>query len=541
MIDAARPVAPGPSKNECAMASDTPNILFFMVDQMAASVLSMHGGMVAKTPNIDQLAKRGVVFENAYTNFPVCAPSRFSLMSGRLASEIEAYDNAAEFRASIPTIAHYLRCRGYQTALCGKMHFIGPDQLHGFEERLTEEIYSADFMTLPRWDIDDDDYATDANQALLESGPVPRTVQLDFDEEVVFNGERKIYDLARSEDDRPFFLVVSFTHPHEPFLCMQEYWDLYEGIDIDMPRVGRLPLDQLDAHSRRLYSHYKLLDPAFNDTHIRNTRRAYYGSVSYIDGRIGRLLSALEKAGFSDSTIIFLTSDHGEMLGERGMWFKKTFYENSSRVPLVVAGSGLGHRRVRENVSLVDLLPTFVDIASNGAPFDPVEPLAGRSMTPLLNGDAAGWPDTVFSEMTCEGVGEPVMMVKHGPWKYICSLTVPPLLYNLDDDPDEMTNLAGHPDTAGVQACLREMADDTWGDLGELRAKIVASQKTRLLLREALEKGMPYSWDAGPHIAGGSRYLRRGKSYNAWNYGGVEKLRRQARTEAPQKPEVPPK
>ena len=514
------------------MAASRPNILLIMIDQMAASALAIYGGKTARTPNIDRLAARGVVFDNAYTNFPVCAPSRFSMMSGRLASEIGAYDNAAEFRASIPTVAHYLRHRDYQTSLCGKMHFIGPDQLHGFEERLTEEIYSADFMTLPRWDVDDDDFATDANEALLQSGPVPRTVQLDYDEEVVFNGERKIYDLARSEDSRAFFLVVSFTHPHEPFLCTQAYWDLYEGVDIDMPRVGRLPFDEFDAHSRRLLKHYNLVDPVFDDSHIRDTRHAYFGSVSYVDGCIGRLIGALEIAGLADDTFIFLTSDHGEMLGERGMWFKKTFYEDSCRVPLAVAGPGLDRRRVAENVSLVDLLPTFVDIASGGAPFEPVEPVAGNSLVPLFRGNAEGWPDTVFSELTCEGVVEPVMMVKRGPWKLICSLTVPPLLYNLDDDPHELTDRAGRPDMAEVQARLQVIADETWGDLGELRARIVASQRVRLMLREALEKGVPHSWDADPHSGGGSRYLRRGKSYNAWNYGGVDKLRSRTGVEA---------
>ena len=170
------------------------------------------------------------------------------MMSGRLASAIEAWDNAAEFRASIPTMAHYLRHLGYQTALCGKMHFVGPDLLHGFEERLTPEIYSSDFMTLPDWsESERDDYASDAYEALCEAGPAPRTVQMDYDEEVAFQAKRKLYDLARTDDPRSFLLVVSFTHPHDPYICRQEFWDLFPDAEIDMPRVGRFAESDLDA------------------------------------------------------------------------------------------------------------------------------------------------------------------------------------------------------------------------------------------------------------------------------------------------------
>ena len=502
-----------------------PNILFLMIDQLAASALSVYGGNTARTPNIQRLAESGVVFENAYTNFPVCAPSRFSMMSGQFASRIECYDNAAEFRASIPTIAHYLRILDYQTTLCGKMHFIGPDQLHGYEERLTPEIYSADFRTLPQWDGEDDDFATDAREALVEAGPVSRTVQMDYDEEVGFHAIQKLFDLARSDDTRNFFLTVSFTHPHEPFLCRQEYWDRYTDLEIDLPRVGEIADFDLDEHSRRIFRHYNLPAPGITEQHVRNARRAYYGAMSYVDDMIGRILGTLEETGLADELVIVLASDHGEMLGERGMWFKKVFFENAVRIPLILCGPEFEPKRVRDNVSLVDLLPTFVDIADTSGSLEPVQPVAGNSVVPLATGTARDWPDTVFSEMTCEGVVEPVMMVKRGHHKYICSASVPPLLFDLAEDPDELENLAGQARVAGLEQELRTLADDTWGDLAELRANIVASQKTRLLVREALERGKVFSWDDNLHTSTGGRYLRRGKSYNAWNYGGVDRLR----------------
>ena len=502
-----------------------PNILLLMTDQQTASALSAYGGKTATTPYIQGLADRGVVFENAYTNFPVCAPSRCSMMSGQLATRIECYDNASEFRASVPTIAHYLRFLGYQTTLCGKMHFVGPDQLHGYEERLTPEIYSADFRTLPQWEGDDDDFATDAQEALLRAGPVLRTVQMDYDEEVGFHAEQKLFDLARSDDSRSFFLTVSFTHPHEPFLCRQEYWDRYTDHEIELPHVGGFEESDLDEHSRRTYRHYNLFAPGITAQHVRNARRAYYGSMSYVDDLIGRILNTLDETGLADETIVILTSDHGEMLGERGMWFKKVFFQNAVHVPLILCGPGFTPARVRENVSLIDLLPTLVGIADPGGSLKPVQSLPGNSIIPLALGRARNWPDTVFSEMTCEGVDEPVMMVKHGSWKYVYSASLPPLLFNLDEDPHELHNLAGSAAGEDRELELRAMADATWGDLGELRAKIVQSQRTRLFVREALDRGMVHSWDENPHTSTGERYLRRGKSYNAWNYSGVECLR----------------
>ena len=132
-----------------------PNFLFVQADQLAARALPAYGNRIAKTPNIDRLAGQGVVFEHAYCNYPLCAPSRFSMMSGLLATHAGAYDNGAEFPASLPTFVHYLRLLGYQTSLSGKMHFIGPDQLHGFEERLTTDIYPSDFNWTANWSSSD--------------------------------------------------------------------------------------------------------------------------------------------------------------------------------------------------------------------------------------------------------------------------------------------------------------------------------------------------------------------------------------------------
>jgi choline-sulfatase len=194
--------------------------------QLAASALPFLGVSPAKAPHIEQLAAQGVLFRSAYCNSPLCAPSRFSMLAGQLPSRIGAYDNACELSATTPTVAHYLRAGGYRTILSGKMHFVGPDQLHGFEERLTTDIYPADFGWTPDWTrFDDRPTWYHSMDSVLTAGPTIRTNQLDFDEEVVFTTRRKLFDLARRADgdERPFFLVASLTHPHDPFAIPQRY------------------------------------------------------------------------------------------------------------------------------------------------------------------------------------------------------------------------------------------------------------------------------------------------------------------------------
>ncbi|MGH7210354.1 MAG: choline-sulfatase, partial [Acetobacteraceae bacterium] len=313
-----------------------PNILILMADQLAAGALPAYGNRVARTPAIDALAERSVVFDAAYCNTPLCAPSRAVFLSGRLPSAIGAYDNAAEFAADTPTFAHHLRLSGYRTILAGKMHFCGPDQLHGFEERLTTDIYPADFGWTPDWQHPEarpDWYHTMAS--VTQAGPCVRTNQTDFDEEVVFNARRKLFDIARGADRRPFCLTVSLTHPHDPFVIPQPYWDRYREDEIDMPRVGASAAAP-DAHSRRLRHVCGMDLQAVTEAQVRAARHAYYGAVSFVDDQVAAMLETLREAGLHEDTIVLLLADHGEMLGERGLWYKMNFFEGAARVPLMV-------------------------------------------------------------------------------------------------------------------------------------------------------------------------------------------------------------
>jgi choline-sulfatase len=477
-----------------------------MADQLTPAALPFYGHPLVQAPALSALAARGAVFDAAYCNFPICAPSRFSMLSGRMPHAIGAWDNASEFASEIPTMAHYLRAAGYRAILAGKMHFVGPDQLHGYDERLTTDIYPADFLWVPDWSKGPAHKPTGVGMGhVVDAGPCVRNMQIDYDEEVEHVAVQKLYDLARSRTT-PFFLTISFTHPHPPFVAPQEMWDRYEGVDIDMPAVPQIRYEDLDPHSQWLYVAHGQDRHTVEAAHVRNARRAYYAMVSYVDAKIGRVLDALQRSGLADDSWIVFCADHGEMLGERGMWYKQTFFENSVRVPLVVAGPGIAPGRRERPCSLVDLLPTFLDIA--GGRVQPVDPPAGRSLLPLLRDPTAGGPEEALSEYSSEGVIAPSRMIRRGRWKYMYTLGVPPLLFDLHDDPRELRNLAGRPAVAQAESALRERLLADWNP-AEVDARVRASQRRRLFLRQlSIESGAFPDWTFEARSGDRDRYVR---------------------------------
>ncbi len=488
-----------------------PNILIIQADQLTAGALSCYGGTVAKTPHIDRLARDGVVFESFYTNSPLCAPSRFSMMSGQLPSAIGAYDNAAEFGADVPTFAHYLRAAGYQTYLSGKMHFCGPDQLHGFEQRLTTDIYPADYGWTPNWD----NFAERLSwyhvmNSVTEAGPCTRTNQIDFDDEVVFAARQKIFDIARGKDDRPFCLVVSMTHPHDPYTTPQEYWDRYDGVDIQPPTVS-LEWSEMDPHSQRIHHVIGLGEKTPAPQQILAARRAYYGSIAYVDDQVGVLLKTIKDAGMADDTIVIFTSDHGDMLGERGLWFKMSFFEGAARIPFIVhAPKCYAAQRIATHASLVDLVPTLAEIAT-GETFKPVVPIEGQSLLPALQGKPIR--DEVIGEFMGEASIAPIIMLRRGAHKFIHSPVDPDQLYDLALDPLERVNLAHDPKYASVVADYRAEIAARW-DLAALHDRVVASQRRRHFVYGALRSGRYTPWDHQPFQDAAKAYIRNDQELN---------------------------
>jgi len=493
------------------VAPKQPNILIIQADQCAPQALPTYGHPIVKAPNLAALGEGGVVFENAYCNSPLCAPSRFSMLTGQLPSRTGVYDNASEMPSQVPTFAHYLRHLGYHTILCGKMHFVGADQLHGFEERLTTDIYPADFTWTPDWEHPEriqEWYHT--LFSVVTAGQCAASLDLDYDDEVAFQGVRKLYDLARSLDARPFCLVVSFAHPHDPYLVTPEYWQRYTDDEIDLPAVN-LSYDQLDAHSQRLLDCFAVDEYTITEQHIRDARHGYYSAISYIDDKVGQLLQALKATGRDQDTIVIFTSDHGDMLGERGLWYKMSWFEQSAHVPLIVhAPQHFTPKRVAAPVSLLDLLPTLVDLATAGNGVAWANAIDGHSLLPLLVGGdhAQSWGDhPVVGEYLAECVAAPMLMLRRGRYKYITCDSDPAQLYDLAADLNEVTNLAVLPDYVALCQNFQQEIKQRW-NTDHLRQAVIASQQRRRLVANALLQGKPTYWDYQPRRDTSQEYVR---------------------------------
>jgi len=481
------------------------NIVLVMFDQLAPHFLPFYGHPLVQSPAMAALAEGGAVFDNAYCNSPLCAPSRFSMMAGRYCSRIAAYDNAAEFAADIPTVAHYLRTLGYRTCLAGKMHFVGPDQLHGFEDRVTTDMYPADFGWTPDWEHPERAFFWHHNmQSVVEAGVYERTLALDFDDEVAFQSRRSLFDLARADDARPFFMTVSFMQPHDPYMTPRRYWERYDHDRIDMPRVSALGGD---PHSRRLYRTCRMDEYRITDEHVRNARHAYYGMISYLDDQLAALRSAAEAAGFGDNTLWVITSDHGEMLGEHGLWYKMHFFEHAVRVPLLLKGPGIAARRIDDNVSLVDLLPTLLDYATDGELPELAAPLDGRSLLPAIAGTDQEPGRMVVSEYLAEGTAAPMLMLKRDGYKFTRCEGDADRLFHVAADPTECDDLSGSVAQAGVESEFHAFADSHW-DSEALRDAVIASQRRRRFNHGALQRGKPRSWDFQPYQDASRQYNR---------------------------------
>jgi choline-sulfatase len=484
-----------------------------MADQLAASALGCYGHPLVLTPHLDGLARSGCLFTRAYCNSPICAASRASLMTGQLPSAIGVYDNGAELPAAVPTFCHALRTHGYRTVLAGKMHFIGPDQLHGFEERRTTDIYPAGMDWTPDWGEGVVHNPGASVRGLEDAGPAAASLQLDYDEEVLHAAVQCIYDHAR-RPERPLFLCISFTHPHDPFVITPHYWNLYR--EVPPPRAPAEPWETMHPYARWLQTHHELDLYPPSPAVVQRARRAYLGMVSYLDDLVARVLTALNATGLRENSAVIFTSDHGEMLGEHGMWYKRVFYEDSARVPFVLTWPGrIPPGRQDVAVSLLDLAPTICDLA--GIPCLPEDPLtrgfAGRSLLPLARGDVrpaggAGGANGVIGEYMGEGVVQPCRMLVAGNYKAVFVRGEQGQLFDLCADPLEQQNLAGRREVAELEARLlpRLLADF---DPDRTYAAIRASQTGRQAIARALACGREHPWDFEAPRYEASRYVRR--------------------------------
>ncbi len=483
-----------------------PNILVVMVDQLNGTLFPDGPADWLHTPHLKALAARSARFENAYTASPLCAPGRASFMSGLLPSRTRVYDNAAEFASDIPTYAHHLRRAGYYTCLSGKMHFVGPDQLHGFEERLTTDIYPADFGWTP-------DYRKPGERinwwyhnmgSVKGAGVAEITNQMEYDDEVANFAEQKLYQLSRGLDERPWSLTVSFTHPHDPYVARRKFWNLYNDCDYLEPVEAAYQYDDYDAHSKRIMLANDYTEFNITTEDVRRSRQAYFANVSYLDEKIGRLLQVLEETRQADNTVIVFVADHGDMIGEKGLWFKMNFLEGSSRVPLMICAPHIEPGLISTPVSNIDVTPTITELA--GVSVDEIQPwIDGMSLVPLTKGATREAP--VLMEYAAEGSYAPLVSIRQGSWKYNRCQLDPEQLFNLDKDPHEKTNLAEKSEHQSVLQAFRDQADKRW-DLDQFDNQVRESQARRWVVYEALRNGDYYPWEYQPLQKASERYMR---------------------------------
>lgn len=488
-IDAA-PAAP---RGAGRAGSRPPNILFLMVDQMTPFMIGPYGQRAAITPNLDRLARAGAIFDNAYCNAPLCVPSRTSMFAGRLPASMEAWDNASEFKAVVPTIMHYLRYAGYHTAVSGKTHFIGPDQYHGFHERLTQCIYPTHFAFMHPWSkgpywIE----GTSIQTGLKRLGPAEMSGQLNYDDMTFDRAMGKLRKYTVDKETAPLFLNVSFTQPHDPYCAPRKYLDMYRNVEIPMPK----PHDDIRKLSPT-YEWVRIVHGLDRETpspeKVREARRCYLAMCTWLDDRIGQLLAEVERLGMGDNTMVVLTSDHGDMVGEKGQWFKRIYLEWSARIPLIVRWPGHvpAGRRVSAPVSLVDLFPTFAEAAG----VEVRTRIDGRSLLPLMDGREDGRDREVIGEYFGEGTVEPIRMVRRGDYKYITVNGYPSQLYDLKKDPDENVNAAGRPEYAAAERELRARAEKDW-DGPALKRQVMTSHAERDFMRSIKNYLGPDLWKA---------------------------------------------
>jgi len=454
-----------------------PNLLYIHSDQHAPTVAGCYGDHVVETPNLDRLAARGVRFDNAYCPAPLCVPSRMAVLTGRFPHENRVWTNDHILDSALPTFAHAMGAAGYRPVLIGRMHAIGPDQLHGYAERLVGDHGPNHSGGRPVDHGSLTGTAGPARVSLEKSGRGQSAYQV-HDEDVAAATVDYLNRLGVRRraglHDTPFCLSVGFMLPHQPFVARGEDYDRYRG------RVGPPRHPEPARHPHLDWWRAQCGIEAVGQDEAIRARTAYYALVDRLDRLIGQILDALRTNGLEENTLIVYSSDHGEQMGEHGLWWKQTFYEGSARVPLVISWPGRLPEGARCDrvVSALDLNATMVDAL--GAPALPRS--RGRSLLPLLGAGApshapsgAGappWDDVAFVEH-CTDEGQRQRMIRRGDWKLSYYHDQPPQLFNLREDPDELADRAADPACRDLRADLTRELLRGW-DPDAIAAEMVA-------------------------------------------------------------------
>ncbi|MGH3652354.1 sulfatase-like hydrolase/transferase [Glutamicibacter sp.] len=453
----------------------SPNLLILMSDQHVPYACGAYGSDIARTPNLDALATRGTVFDGAYCNSPICVPSRASMATGRFVHRTGNADNASPYLGSeAPSWGHRAASAGIPTTTIGKLHYRSAQDDTGFPDQ--------------RRPLHVRDGKGDLFHALREAQPPAVQLRGALVDTVVGDSDYIRFDRAvaaeavewleeKASGEGPWLGKVSFVTPHYPFTVPQEFLDLYPLELLPMPRRND-PLEWDNHPAVEIYRRGCGLNEPLSRKETLRAVQSYYGLVSFMDAQVGLVLDALEATGQAENTIVLYVSDHGELLGTNGLWFKGTMGEGSVRIPAMLAGPGVpAGQRCATNVSLVDVFPTVID-ALNLDPRPEDEDLPGRSLLTIAN-EPSDSERTVFSEYHSANSHTGSFMIRRGPWKYVRYTGFEERLYNLETDPWEDNDLAEDPAYASkLEECRNAMLEICDPDLVDERIR--AEQRRRV-------------------------------------------------------------
>ncbi len=465
--------------------SDRMNVLFIAVDDLRPE-LGCYGQPV-HSPHIDQLAEQGMLFERAYVQVALCMPSRASMLTGRRPDTTGVVDFTVRFRSVIPdvvTLPQHFKNHGYHAAAFGKL-FHHDDKLSWseplFQSKRSEDDYHTEFgRQVLKWTKQDHrrlTYVWDLGDGIIKKkrpGGLPWEAPV-IPDNAVRDGQLADAAIARLRAlrDQPFFLAVGFHKPHLPFIAPKRFFDLYNRDDIEP--AGN-PFPPRDAPKYATYNwndlrhYYGIPDVGpVSDDQARDLKHAYYACVSFVDAQIGRVLNELDQLALRDNTIVVLWGDHGWQLGEHGMWDKHSNYETSTRIPLIVRVPGFPAGRTSALVESVDLFPSLAELA--GLPL--TDGLEGHSFVPLLHDPNRPWKQAAFSQYQrvipgygkiARGMGYSMRTDRYRftEWRVPGTDFREYELYDHKTDPQENTNLAGHPSHQPVMSQLKQQLDRGW-------------------------------------------------------------------------------
>lgn len=454
------------------------NLLIIMADEHARFALGTYGNRIVSTPNLDRLAARGTVFENAYTPCPICVPARAAFATGRYVHETGHWDNSFGYDGVPRSWAHLVRDAGLRVESIGKLHYRDAEANTGFTaQHLPMHVVDGvgDLLGCvreplpPRW----------KTRELAEKIGAGETSYTRYDRSVRDETVQWLKDRARDEAHvpgaRPWVCFSSMVTPHFPLIAPEPYYSMYAG-KVPMPRKPVAPPG--GDHPWIAAQRQCFLYDNFTPERVAVALASYFGLVSFMDDNVGRILDTLEETGLAATTRVVYVSDHGENAGERGLWGKSNLYEESAAIPAIIAGPGIpaGHRCTTP-VSLVDIHATVLD--SVGLAADPAA--RGQSWIGIANApDRRG--RVVFAEYHAAGAPTGAFMIRRDKWKYVYYPSMPPQLFDLDFDPDEAADLGCDPKYCGVRedlhAALRQLCDPDEVDVRARRdqaAKVAAN------------------------------------------------------------------